>query len=190
MAKMTKMGGGKPSAGAKSALAGLGRALAMRAAMAGAGAGGPPPGAGPDMSAGPMASPPPGAGAPGMKKGGKATKKACSGGSMKKYAKGGKVGSGLGVDKQMPTSKQMGNLGMAKGGLLAGKKSDDGIAKRGKTRALRENMDGGQGVTAKETKGPGQKYAKGGSVFSKKTADGIAQRGKTRAKMVAKGGKC
>jgi hypothetical protein len=64
-----------------------------------------------------------------------------------------------GVTKQMPTSKDMGGLGMAKGG---------GIEKKGKTKASKVKMAGG-----------GKCYAKGGSI------DGIASRGKTRCKTPA-----
>lgn len=115
--------------------------------------------------------------------------------SMKKSS-GGSVKPGL--KKMMPTEKQMGNMNMAKGsmvgkGLRAGHKAADGIAKKGKTRDLRETMDGGDVVTVGQTKGAGKmmkKYAKGGGVF-RSSADGCASRGKTKVKMpaMAKGGK-
>ena len=119
-----------------------------------------------------------------MKKGGKVVKKACSGGGMRK----------------------------ASGGLLPNKKADDGIARKGKTRALGARDDDGKSVglttgkkkggvmkkyakgglttgnksdsgpTVKETKGPGQKYAKGGSVF-RTSAGGIESKGKTKTKV-------
>jgi len=84
----------------------------------------------------------------------------------------------------------------AAGGLLPNKKSAEGVDTKGKTRALREDMDGGQGVSVGETKGAKRggtmkksakggtmkKYAKGGSTFSSKSADGVASRGKTKTK--------
>jgi hypothetical protein len=100
----------------------------------------------------------------------------------------------------------------SKGGLLPNKKSAEGIDKKGKTRALREDMDGGQGASvglttgkakggkmkmkkyakggkvfsAKSAKGGkvfSAKSAKGGKVFSAKSADGVASKGKTKGKM-------
>ena len=49
-----------------------------------------------------------------------------------------------GVAKKMPTAKQMGSLGMKSGGLTAGHKSADGIAKKGKTKgkAVKMSMGG------------------------------------------------
>jgi len=56
-----------------------------------------------------------------------------------------------GVTKKMPTAKQMGSLGMkaggmkkmAGGGLAAGHKSADGIAKKGKTKGKQVGMKNG-----------------------------------------------
>jgi hypothetical protein len=56
-----------------------------------------------------------------------------------------------GVTKRMPTAKQMGSLGMkaggmkkmAGGGLAAGHKSADGIAKKGKTKGKQVGMKNG-----------------------------------------------
>jgi hypothetical protein len=56
-----------------------------------------------------------------------------------------------GVTKKMPTAKQMGSLGlksggikkMAGGGLAAGHKSADGIAKKGKTKGKKVGMKSG-----------------------------------------------
>ena len=56
-----------------------------------------------------------------------------------------------GVTKRMPTAKQMGSLGMkaggmkkmAGGGLAAGHKSADGIAKKGKTKVKQVGMKSG-----------------------------------------------
>ena len=49
-----------------------------------------------------------------------------------------------GVTKRMPTAKQMGSLGMKSGGLAAGHKQADGIAKKGKTKgkAVKMRMGG------------------------------------------------
>lgn len=94
-----------------------------------------------------------------------------------------------GDDSSAPMGMKKGGkmIKKASGGLLPNKKSAEGVDKKGKTRALRENMDGGQGVTVGETKGAKKggtmkKYAKGGSTFGSKSADGIASRGKTRTK--------
>ena len=80
------------------------------------------------------------------------------GGKIKKYAAGG------GVTKQLPTSKEMGSMNMAKGG------SAD---KAG--RALVRKSADTKGRAMKMNKG-GKCYAKGGSI------DGIATKGKTRCK--------
>lgn len=111
-----------------------------------------------------------------------------------------------GVVKQLPSADAMGSLGMAKGGkvmkkkamgggLRAGHQEANGIAKRGKTRALREPMEGGDAKTVGLTTGKCgggkvMKKAKGGSTSAR--ADGIAQRGKTKTMYPAmkKGGKC
>lgn len=114
--------------------------------------------------------------------------------SMKKSSGG---SAKLGLKKMMPSANQMGNMNMAKGGmagkgLRAGSKAADGIAKKGKTRDIREPMDGGDAVTMGQTKGAGKmmkKYAKGGNVSAR--ADGMVSKGKTKCKMpaMAKGGK-
>ena len=110
----------------------------------------------------------------------------------KKFAAGG-------VAKQLPSADAMGSMNMAKGGkvmkmgkgLRAGHKAANGIAKKGKTRDLREPMDGGDAKTVGLTSGKCgggkvMKKAKGGSI------DGIAQKGKTKTAYPAmkKGGKC
>ena len=48
-----------------------------------------------------------------------------------------------GVTKKMPTAKQMGSLGMKAGGLAAGHKSADGVAKKGKTKGKEVAMKKG-----------------------------------------------
>lgn len=170
-----KKGGKAPSGMAKkgAALAGLLAMARARAAMAGAGgaggAGGPP-----GMGGGaPSPAPSPDMSAAPDASGGGA-------GGPPGMKKGGKV--------KMKDSK---------GGLLPNKKSAEGIDKKGKTRALREDMDGGQGVSVGLTTGKAKggkmkmkKYAKGGAVF-RKVADGIASKGKTKGAQVtmAKGGK-
>jgi hypothetical protein len=92
-------------------------------------------------------------------------------GSMKRYAKGG-------LTKEMPTSNQMGNMGMAKGGKVKPKMAD----KAGRA-LVKKSAD---------TMGRAMKFAKGGSI------DGCATKGKTKTTMVKmnrggmmkKGGKC
>jgi hypothetical protein len=83
--------------------------------------------------------------------------------SMKKYA-------AAGIVKKLPTAKQMGNLGMAKGAKVM-KKSD----KAG--RALVKKSADTMGRAMVKKAGGGKCYAKGGSI------DGIAQKGKTKGKM-------
>ena len=97
----------------------------------------------------------------GMKKGGML---------MKKYA-------AAGITKKLPTAKQMGDLGMAKGAKVKSKMAD----KAG--RALVKKSADTMGRAMKMNKG-GKCYAKGGSI------DGIAKKGKTKATMVkmARGG--
>jgi hypothetical protein len=90
------------------------------------------------------------------------------------YAKGG-------VTKEMPTSKQMGDLNMAKGGKAKAKP-----AAKGKPFAATKF---GAAMMKKGADAKGRampKFAKGGSI------DGIAQRGKTKLKRVTmkKGGSC
>jgi hypothetical protein len=101
---------------------------------------------------------------PGMSKGGK----------MKKYAAGG-------VTKEMPSSKAMGSMNMAKGGKAKAKA-------KGKGNPFAATKFGAammkKGADAKGRAMP--KFAKGGSI------DGCAQRGKTKMKRVTmkKGGSC
>ena len=45
-----------------------------------------------------------------------------------------------GVSKKLPSPKQMGNLGMKAGGLAAGHKSANGVAKRGLTKGTQVKM--------------------------------------------------
>jgi hypothetical protein len=103
---------------------------------------------------------------PGMKKGGK----------MKKYAAGG-------VTKEMPSSKAMGSLGMAKGGKAKMKP-----AAKGKAKSFAATKFGAAMMKkSADTKGRAlPKFAKGGSI------DGCAVRGKTKAKRVTmkRGGSC
>jgi hypothetical protein len=103
----------------------------------------------------------------------------------RKFARGGEmaeskkmVGKEIAFMKKKGAPKamikhEMGEYGMKKGGLAAGHKQADGIAKKGKTRGIEVKM------------------AAGGLAAGHKQADGIAQRGKTRAMQVkmAKGGK-
>ena len=60
-----------------------------------------------------------------------------------------------GRTKKLPSPKEMGSLGMKKGGsvkryaaggLAAGHKSADGIASKGKTRGMKVSMAGGKGM--------------------------------------------
>ena len=46
--------------------------------------------------------------------------------------------------QKLPTAKQMGSLGMKSGGLAAGHKTADGVAKKGKTKgkAVKMSMGG------------------------------------------------
>lgn len=92
------------------------------------------------------------------------------------YAKGG-------VTKEMPTSKQMGDLNMAKGGKAKAKP-----AAKGKGNPFAATKFGAAMMKkSADTKGRAMpKFAKGGSI------DGIAQRGKTKLKRVTmkKGGSC
>ena len=53
-----------------------------------------------------------------------------------------------GVSKKLPNPKQMGNLGMKAGGLAAGHKSANGVAKRGLTKGTQVKMAKG-GMTKK-----------------------------------------
>jgi hypothetical protein len=99
------------------------------------------------------------------------------GGKMKKYAKGG-------VTKEMPSSNQMGSMGMAKGGKAKAKPAAKGKAKGNPFAATK--FGAAMMKKSADTEGRGmKKFAKGGSI------DGCAQRGKTKLKRVTmkKGGK-
>ena len=103
---------------------------------------------------------------PGMSKGGK----------MKKYAAGG-------VTKEMPSSKAMGSLGMAKGGKAKMKPAAKGKAKGNPFAATK--FGAAMMKKSADTKGRAMpKFAKGGSI------DGCAVKGKTKTSMVkmARGG--
>lgn len=60
--------------------------------------------------------------------------------SMIKHEKSEYGLGGGGISKKLPTPKQMGNLGMKSGGLAAGHKSANGIAKRGLTKGTQVKM--------------------------------------------------
>jgi hypothetical protein len=104
------------------------------------------------------------------------------GGKMKKYAAGG-------VTKEMPSSKAMGSLGMAKGGKAKMKPAAKGKAK-GKAKGnpfAATKFGAAMMKKSADTKGRAMpKFAKGGSI------DGCAVRGKTKAKRVTmkRGGSC
>lgn len=83
---------------------------------------------------------------------------------VKKYAAGG-------ITKEMPTAKEMGNLGMAKGGKVKGGM----MAKAGRA-MVNKSADAMGRAMVKKAKG-GKCYAKGGSV------DGIARKGKTKGRV-------
>jgi len=97
-------------------------------------------------------------------------------GGAKRFAKGG-------VTKEMPTSDQMGNMGMAKGGKAKGKP-----AAKGKGNPFAATKFGAAMMKkSADTKGRAMpKFAKGGSI------DGCAVKGKTKGKQVTmkKGGSC
>lgn len=84
---------------------------------------------------------------------------------MTKKAKGG-------ITKKMPTSKEMGNMGMTKGGMAA---------KFGN--AMKKKSADTKGRAMVKKAGGGKCYAGGGLVSGHKTADGIATKGKTKGKM-------
>jgi hypothetical protein len=92
-------------------------------------------------------------------------------GAMKKFA-------AAGIAKKLPTSKQMGNLGMAKGSKVM-KKSD----KAGRALVKKSADTMGRAMMKKG-------YASGGLVAGHKSADGIATKGKTKGMEVkmARGG--
>ena len=100
------------------------------------------------------------------------------GGKIKKYAAGG-------VTKEMPSSKAMGSLGMAKGGKAKMKPAAKGKAKGNPFAATK--FGAAMMKKSADTKGRAMpKFAKGGSI------DGCAVRGKTKAKRVTmkRGGSC
>lgn len=98
------------------------------------------------------------------------------GGKMKKYAAGG-------VTKEMPSSKAMGSMNMAKGGKAKMKP-----AAKGKAKSFAATKFGAAMMKkSADTKGRAMpKFAKGGSI------DGCAVKGKTKAKRVTmkRGGSC
>jgi hypothetical protein len=96
-------------------------------------------------------------------------------GSAKRFA-------AAGIVKKLPTSKQMGNMNMAKGAKVSA------APKFGK--ALVKKSADTKGRAMMKKAGGGSCYAKGGSVSSR--ADGCATKGKTNTKMVAmkNGGSC
>jgi hypothetical protein len=92
--------------------------------------------------------------------------------SEKRFAKGG-------VTKEMPSSNQMGSLGMAKGGKA---KMKPAAKAKGKPFAATK-FGAAMMKKSADTKGRAMpKFAKGGSI------DGCAVRGKTKGKMMAMGG--
>jgi len=114
-----------------------------------------------------------------------------------------------GVDKKLPTGKQMGNLGMKSGGMKESKamvgKEVAFMKKKGAPKSMIRHEAAEMGAMKK---GGMAKYAKGGGIESRgktkgtiikmaagglagghKAADGIAQRGKTKGMKVSmKGG--
>jgi hypothetical protein len=94
----------------------------------------------------------------------------------KRYAAGG-------VTKVMPTSEQMGNLNMAKGGVAKVKaKAKAKVKAKGKPFAATK-FGAAMMKKSGDTEGRAmKKMAKGGSI------DGIATKGKTKGKMMAMGG--
>jgi hypothetical protein len=103
------------------------------------------------------------------------------GGKMKKYAAGG-------VTKEMPSSKAMGSLGMAKGGKAKMKPAKGKAKGKAKGNPFAATKFGAAMMKkSADTKGRAMpKFAKGGSI------DGCAVRGKTKAKRVTmkRGGSC
>jgi len=117
-----------------------------------------------------------------------------------------------GVEKKLPTSKQMGNLNMKAGGMKESKamvgKEVDFMKKKGAPASMIKHEAAEMGAMKK---GGMAKYARGGGIESKgktkgtiikmaagglagghKSADGIAQRGRTKGMDVKmnKGGAC
>jgi hypothetical protein len=122
------------------------------------------------------------------------------GGSIKRFAAGGMT---KGVEKKLPTSKQMGALGMKSGGMKESKamvgKEVAFMKKKGAPKSMIKHEAAemgamkyarGGGIESKgKTKGTIIKMAAGGLAGGHKAADGIAQRGKTKGMKVSmKGG--
>jgi hypothetical protein len=85
-----------------------------------------------------------------------------------------------GIVKKLPTAKQMGNLGMAKG---------DKVKMAPKFgAAMKKKSADTKGRAMVKKAGGGKCYASGGLVAGHKSADGCAVRGKTKGKMLARGG--
>ena len=117
-----------------------------------------------------------------------------------------------GVEKKLPTSKQMGNLNMKTGGMKESKtmvgKEVDFMKKKGAPASMIKHEAAEMGAMKKggmakyargggiesrgKTKGTIIKMAAGGLAGGHKSADGIAQRGKTKGMDVKmnKGGAC
>lgn len=103
-------------------------------------------------------------------------------------------GSVKGIEKRMPTSKEMGNLGMKKGGEMKeskamAKKEIAFMQKKGAPKSMVKHEKEEYGM---KKGGKVKKYAAGGLTAGHKSADGVANKGKTKGKMVAmkKGGYC
>jgi hypothetical protein len=96
------------------------------------------------------------------------------GGKVKRFAKGGVMAKG--VEKQLPTSKQMGNLNMKAGGMKESKamvgKEVDFMKKKGAPVSMIKHEAAEMGAMKK---GGMAKYAKGG---------GIESRGKTKGTVI------
>jgi hypothetical protein len=128
------------------------------------------------------------------------------GGNVKRFAKGGMT---KGVDKKLPTGKQMGNLNMKAGGMKESKamvgKEVAFMKKKGAPKSMIRHEAAEMGAMKKggmakyargggiesrgKTKGTIIKMAAGGLAGGHKSADGIAQRGKTKGMKVSmKGG--
>jgi hypothetical protein len=116
-----------------------------------------------------------------------------------------------GIEKKLPTSKQMGNLGMKSGGMKYAqggmmkeskamvKKEVEFMKKKGAPKSMVKHEAAemgamkyarGGGIESRgKTKGTMVKMAAGGLAGGHKSADGIAQRGKTKGiKVSMKGG--
>jgi hypothetical protein len=123
------------------------------------------------------------------------------GGKVKRFAKGGVMDKG--VEKKLPTSKQIGALGMKSGGMKESKamvgKEVNFMKKKSAPASMIKHEAAemgamkyarGGGIESKgKTKGKIIKMAAGGLAGGHKAADGIAQRGKTKGMKVSmKGG--